>query len=75
MTPACFIIENNIIEFDTEMVALWDKGSLGYLPRNVYSLDVYFHVFDRRPQSWADGPGAGTFQHTENGNGNQKQIN
>ena len=32
------------------------------------------HVFDRQPQSWADGPGAGTFQHTENGNGNQKSI-
>ena len=22
------------------------------------------HVFDRQPQSWADGPGAGTFLHT-----------
>jgi len=26
--------------------------------------DVY--VYDRQPQSWTDGPGAGTFQHTEN---------
>jgi len=30
--------------------------------------------FDRQPQSWARGPGAGTFQHTENRNGNQRSI-
>ena len=35
--------------------------------------DFDLHVFDRQPQSWADGPGAGTFQHTEK-KGNENQL-
>ena len=29
-------------------------------------------MFDRQPQSWADGPGAGTFQHTVSTTKNQR---
>jgi hypothetical protein len=36
-------------------------------------LEVRVSMFDRQPQSWADGPGAGTFQHTVSPTKNQRK--